>query len=192
MPLETPTFIQAVPWERERAVLAAKLRLQTGGTVIWDEEHSGLATWMKVLEAMGEGAGILLEDDVILTSNWRQKIETVISHHPRSIIRFWSDLEADVTEGSRWKPGKTFFANLCVYYPPTYARQQLEWCRKRSLKSWNKLHDHVTGLWLDSRGEDYWLQVPSLVQHRGDLKSVAAPRRPLGRVSRTFETEAAQ
>lgn len=188
--MTTATFIQSVPWDRERAVLAGKLRLQTGAEIVWDEKHSGLETWLKALEAMGDAPAILLEDDVILAKNWREKIEVVIAERPQTLIRFFSNLPDDVTIGSREMPGESFYVNLCVYYPAGYARQIREWVGDRRLAGWQKLHDHVTGEWLKRRGESYWLQVPSLVQHRGDLRSVTAPRRPLNRVSRTFKEDA--
>lgn len=190
MSTDTPTLIQAVPWEPERTKIAVQLARDTGGEIIWDQDYSGLETFLRVLEAAGDGPMILLEDDVMLAVHWRSRVEAVIEQHPQRMILFFSMREKDSVLGSRLMEPETYYSTLCAYFPPTYAAQIREWVGDRRPSLWKQFHDHVPGAWLNTqrKGERYWLQVPSLVQHRGDLPSVATPKdRRRNRVSPSFE-----
>lgn len=184
----TPVFIQAVPWEPVRTKNAIELTRVTGGQVIWDQDFSGLETFLKVLEAAGDGPFILLEDDVILAKDWRRRVEVVIRKHPKMLILFFSMHPIDMVMGSRRMEPDTYYSTLCAYFPPTYAARIRAWVGDRRPAYLKQFHDHTPGAWLKAErpGERYWLEVPSLVQHRGDLESVTASRRK-NRLSPSFE-----
>lgn len=179
--MTTPVVIQAVPWDARRSVRAIRLAEETGGIIVWDQSHSAWETWLRVLEAMESGPAIVLEDDVRLCDDWRERIEESIAERPDSVIRFFSQ-----GGPGGWRPGSAYYCNPCSYLPRGAAESLLEWIRSHDTTHLHDLHDHSVGEWLHSRGEDYWTHVPSLVQHES-LPSLIDPHRPLHRESPTFK-----
>lgn len=194
----TPVFIMAVPWEPRRVHRVKTLRVDAGQPceVVWDEEHDAMDTWLRLLARIDAGptrSGIVLEDDVQLTVDWRLKVEAVIRQvrdapAPNALIQFYSARKADLTRGSRWEPGRSYLMNQCHYLPPGMAHDLLGFA-----PGWIDAHpEHPTGHdlliadFLRSTGQRYWLQVPSLVQHE-PWRSEINPRRSSARQSPTFE-----
>jgi hypothetical protein len=180
-----PAFIQAVPWWPERTANAVALARQTQGRIVWDTDHSAFDTHKDLLAAMGDGPGLMLEDDVDLAPDWRRRVEEVIAVRPRQVVRFYSSYPDDATLGSRSLPGKEYAMNLCTYLPATYAATLLRWMGDRRPRAWLDYHDFVLGQWLDRRHEEFWNHVPSLVQHRRG-RSLVKPGRSMNRQSGTF------
>lgn len=179
--------IQAVPWRQERKDNAEKLASETNGLIVWDENRSGYKTFLRVLEALGDDGGWVLEDDVRLTSNWAQKASTVVSEHPGLVIRAFS-----LWTTSGLLPGISYYALPCAYFPPGVPKSILEFSKTLTpaqikTEALEQVHDHLVGLWLHSEGLSYWLETPSLVQHM-EWRSLIDPRgRELSRLSPTFE-----
>jgi hypothetical protein len=186
--MNTPTFIQAVPWVPQRAKHAEWLATAAGEPteIVWDSEHSAFATYRDVLTAMGDDAAILLEDDAVLTEGWREKIEQVIESRPDRVIRFFemSKFERTWEPGLHERPGRGFGSNVCVYYPAGIAAQFLQWSAERAGPD-EKYHDLLFGKFLHAAQIDYLLHVPSLVQHQ-PWTSTVMPGRSRKRQSRTF------
>lgn len=185
--MTTRTLIMAVPWQEERAARARALQAQTGGEIVWDETRHAFKTWRKVLRTVGDGPAIILEDDVILAPRWREQVEAALEGHRDHVVQFFSMRKKDLTEGSRWEPGRTYSGTPCYYLPAGEARELLDYS-----KDWVRRHpEHPTGYDLTmadsmkARGVDYWLHVPSLVQHER-WASAINPRRPRWRQSKTF------
>lgn len=185
----TPVYIMAVPFIMERVKNAKRLADETGGTVVFDQTRNIMDTYVLVMEAAGEGPCIVLQDDVYLHPEWRERVEGEIDKHPDSIIQFFSLKKRDATLPPRWEPGKKYFWNQCYYlpkgYPPLLAEAAREWQRKYPRHTGD---DTCMAAWLDERGEDYWHYAPSLVQHMPWTSSVYTPRSPL-RQSPSFEEE---
>lgn len=188
--MTTPAFIMAVPWKVEREQRALGLAGLIGATVIWDEHHDPMETLGRAFAAMGEGPALLMEDDVILHRDWRERVERVIAGHPDSVCQFFSQRRGDLErqKGSRWEPGRSFIANLCVYLPAGMPPQLLD-----RLDGWAERHpedptacDFVIREHLAETRQRYWMEVPSLVQHETWHSSIN-PRRPRNRISQTFE-----
>ena len=184
----TKAFIRAVPWDEQRAANARELRRAAGaGIIVWDAERHAYQTFLDALWLAQGGAAIHLEDDVQLTAGWRDKAEAVIAAHPEQVIQFYSDRAADVTTGSRAEPGRTFLMGQCFYVPARLAGSLPAFA-----ESWPGRAQDPTGIdlavraFLASRGESYWLHVPSLVQHR-PWRSAISSRRTAPRTSRTFQ-----
>lgn len=158
-------------------------------TWIVDQKRDAMDTFIRSLEAAGTGRVVHMEDDILLCKDFEVKINAAILEHPSSVIQFFSMRGADLTQGSRWEPGRTFLMNQCFYLPEGYSADLLEFAH-----GWTRYQEHPTGYdilmqdWLKSRKERYWLHVPSLVQHR-DCKSEISPRRSSRRQSTTFEGE---
>ena len=183
-------FIQAIAWDSRRAANARKLARLTGGTIVWDSDHSGgLSTFLRVLEAMAgsdHGGGWIMEDDVELCNDWCARAAAVVADHPRKVIRAFS-----LTTTCGEIPGLGFYSTACSYFPPGAPRMILDFYENlnphiRRHEALEQLHDHLVGLWLDSRGDTYWLHSPSLVQHKAWPSTIDPYGRELIRRSPTF------
>lgn len=183
----TKTVIMAVPWDQQRVRSARDLHQATGGTVVWDQHHDAFETWQRVLAEAGRDPVIILEDDVVLAENWRNRIEAVIGLHRPNVIQFFSMRQADETVGSRWEPGRTFRMNQC-YYLPFRAAEDL-WAYSQTWRE--RRPEHPTGYditmaeWMRQSSLRYWLSVPSLVQHQPWASAIGGRSR--GRQSGTFQ-----
>ena len=186
----TRELIMGVPWVQERVKSVAEIRRQVPeAEPVWDEKRDAMDTWRKVLRTAGDDPVVILEDDITLTANWRTRVEAAIKEHPDSIIQFFSMRKADLTKGSRWEPGRTFMMNQCYYLPATYARQLLDYSQgwEQANPEYRTGYDITMARWMQENKLRYWVNVPSLVQHRA-WKSEIQPKRPRNRQSSTFET----
>lgn len=181
-------LIQAIPWEQNRVKRAVSLSRQTGGRIVWDRAQDAFDTWQSVLKEAGTDAVVILEDDVELAPRWRIQVEKAVAVRPESVIQFFSMRQKDLTEGSRWEPGRTFMMNQCYYLPEGLAGELLEYSRTwldRYPEEPNA-YDMTMAKYMQERGMKYWLHVPSLVQHEKWVSEIHS-RRPRGRQSKTFE-----
>lgn len=156
-----------------------------GAVVIYDTNRNAMDTFRAALAAAGDGPAVHMEDDIILTRRFTEKVEAAIAERPHMPIQFFSMRKADLTVGSREEPGRTFLMGQCFYLPAGMSRELLAY-------RWPRLREHPTGLdlmvadFMRERRMRYWLHVPSLVQHRRG-KSLIDPRRSSYRQSFTFE-----
>lgn len=147
-----------------------------------DQRQNPGLSFIGAMRAAGPDAVLHMEDDVILTSNFREKVEAVIAKLPKTMIQFFGIRGADLTVGSRWDT--RFLWTQCFYMPPGWSAEIV-----RYFPTWrgDKLHnyDSMVGHWLNENRLRYWIHVPSLVQHR-EAKSAIDPRRSSKRQSKTF------
>lgn len=145
-------------------------------------------TFLAALRMAGDDPCVHMEDDVILTVDFRQKLEAVIEARPASIIQFFSMRKADREVGSRWD--NAFMMNQCFYLPAGYSRLLADfhptWERRIECPGG---YDIMMQDWMRQRKERYWIHVPSLVEHREE-RSIAEPKRSPKRQSLTFEDPA--
>jgi hypothetical protein len=151
-----------------------------------DTQRDVWGNFDRALRMQGDDPAIQLEDDIVLTRNFREKAQAVIDSKPASVISFFSMRKDDLTIGSRWD--RNFLMLQCTYLPATYARLLREfrvtWVRTDA-------GPHIGGCdtmirnFLQSRREKYWISVPSLVEHRV-VKSRINPIRSSKRQSKTF------
>ena len=134
--------------------------------VVTDTTRSCLDTFIAQLDVIGPDPALRMQDDIILTMDFLAKATQEIHEHPTSVIQFFSMRADDVTVGSRWD--RSYMMNQCCYLPHGYAVLLAEFAPK-----WRAKHpehpnadDTMLNDWLRSRKEQYWLSVPSLVQHR--------------------------
>lgn len=186
----TPTYIMSVPWLQERVKRTKQLRDQIGAIVVWDQTHNAMDTFRLMLErivADGDPACIILEDDIILCENWRERVEEVIAQRPHQICQFFSMEKEESARrlGSRECLGSGFIANLCVYLPAGYASQILahSYPYVEANPTMATANDFVIRDLLKRRKENYWLEVPNLVQHEERWKSSVNPKRTARRRS---------
>lgn len=150
-----------------------------------DRRRDGFDTLDLALEMAGDDPAVHLEEDILLTRGFRDKLEAEIARQPSTVIQFFSMRKADLTEGSRWDNNYLMFQ--CTYMPEGYSREFREFAQH-----WHRQHpEHPGGMdlafrdFLKARRERYWIVVPSLVDHR-EAKSILDPRRSSKRQSKTF------
>lgn len=180
MPLRL--IIRAVP---ERADCIAYLRRHLPyAEWCFDERRDAWDTFIRALRMAGEDPAVHLEEDILLTRQFRAELDTAIAEYPFAVQQFFSMRKADVTHGTRWD--RNYLMNQCFYLPPTYSRQVADYAA-----TWPRRAEHPTGTdtmlndFLKHRKEGYLLRVPSLVQHR-EIKSAINARRSSKRQSLTF------
>jgi hypothetical protein len=195
--MTTPTYVMSVPWIQDRVRRTKQLHQDIGAIVVWDETRNAMDTFRRMLELIveaGDEPAIILEDDIILCTNWRERVEAVIAEHPNQICQFFS-MESEESArwlGSRECRGSGFIANLCVYLPAGYASQLLahSYTYVEEHPEHPTANDFVIRDWLQRRKEKYWLEVPNLVQHESDWVSSVNVRRPRGRKSNFWVEDA--
>jgi hypothetical protein len=171
----------------ERAANARELRRATGGHIVWDVSHDGHETLMTALRMAVSIPAIHLEDDIVLTSRWREKIEAVIAEHPDVVCQFFSRRKADLEVGSRWQPGRDWVNAQCFYMPARLSRGLVDF-----LPGWQAatdkpiLFDLGIAAYLKERKERYWLSCPSLVDHRVWRSAANPGNQPDHRPARNF------
>jgi len=170
---------------RQPCILYLKSLLPQAEFMI-DVHGNAMAGFLCALRVSGADAVVHMEEDVIITSNFTKKIESVISKYPNNVIQFFSMRDKDITVGSRYEPGRTFCMGQCFYLPAGYSAAVLKYWDR-----WPNKTRHPTGLdlmvgdFLKSRGEKYLISVPSLVNHRC-TRSLIDPRRSSKRGARVF------
>lgn len=71
-----------------------------------------VAQFLRAMTAAGNRPSLQMEDDVILTQGFREKVRAAIEERPDSVIQFFSMRKDDLTVGSRWD--RAFTMNQCV------------------------------------------------------------------------------
>lgn len=145
-------------------------------------------TYLKSCE-MGLGDDSLnMEDDIILTSNFLEKVMEVINKTPGKVITFFT-LKQSIKETTEM-PGKTFCMMQCVYQPAWFNKGILEyyplWKETEKGKQPGHAIDYMAADFMAEKRVTYILHQPSLVQHQ-ELKSRIDPRRSSKRQSKTFK-----
>jgi len=152
--------------------------------VCWDSTRNAMNTFLDSLRVAGDDAVIHMEDDAVLATNFRERVEEEIAKQPDKVIQFFSMRKGDIEIGSRWDGN--FLAAVCFYFPEGYSKELLSY-----FPVWGNRKAHPTGLdtmigdWLKKRKERYWVVVPNLADHQIG-KSAIDSRRSSKRVSKTF------
>ena len=84
-----------------------------------DKEHKPVESFIKQLEIISEENSVLLEDDLILCKNFKQKIEEIINQFPDKIINFFTFPQVYF----QTREFKKFLWNQCTYYPKNISKQ---------------------------------------------------------------------
>jgi hypothetical protein len=179
--MSTRIIVRCVP-ERPRFIAYLRERL-TNTLFYFHPQRGDMLSYRGALTQAGKTAVVLMEDDVILTRDFRRKLERVIAEHRREVVQFFSMRQADVDVGSRYD--RNFLMGQCVYLPAGYSQALLTWHWPGEAEQDGSGSDLLLSDWLKSRNEPYWIHVPSLVDHRQG-RSVIDPRRSSKRQSKTF------
>jgi hypothetical protein len=179
----TRIIIRAVP-ERKEFIDYLRRNLPNAEWCVDDgPNRNAYDNFMRALAMAGDDPCVHMEEDVILTKDFWSKISQIISSNPDRVTQFFSMRSADLTTGSRWD--NNFISTLCFYMPGMNGEIMSYG------KSWAGKAKDPTGFdlmvrdYLKSKKLRYWINIPSLVEHR-IAKSVIDPRRSSKRQSRTF------
>lgn len=78
-----------------------------------DTEHKPIESFIEQLEQISEYDSVLLEDDLILCKDFKNKIEEVINKYPNKIINFFYHQD----EYYQTREAMEYSNNQCTYYP---------------------------------------------------------------------------
>jgi len=153
-----------------------------------DTTQSAWDTFYRALLQAGHDAALHMEDDIILTQGFNEKVESVIASMPDTAIQFFSMRKADLTEGSRWD--NSFLMAQCFYLPAGWSRRMSEYMLRQDRDDPKLLYkeplDMVVRFYFKKvEKKKYWIHCPSLVDHL-EGKSVIDPKRSSKRQSKTF------
>ena len=78
-----------------------------------DKEHKPVESFIKQLEIISDCDAVLLEDDVFLCKDFKNRIESIIKKYPNKVINFftkpWEYFKTGIHDEFSW--------NQCTYYP---------------------------------------------------------------------------
>jgi GR25 family glycosyltransferase involved in LPS biosynthesis len=136
----------------------------------------------------GDDACVQMDDDIVLTSNFKSRIEEVISQYPNDIIQFFSMRSKDLTVGTRYEPLSNFMMQQCYYLPKGVAKQIYEYSKKFYEETTDIYcpSDFVIANWGKINKVKYLIYCPSLVDHMQEVSKIDR-RRSSKRQSKTFK-----
>ena len=129
-----------------------------------DTEHKPIKSFINQLKYISSNDSILLEDDLILCKNFKERIEEIVAQYPNSVINFYeSPHDFYFTEERR---GIKYRFNQCTYYPKGVSKliaDKMEeiWPRYQNIKQYDFLQAYA----MDELGMSYLSYRPCLVQH---------------------------
>lgn len=127
-----------------------------------------------------------LEDDIILTVNFLEKIEAAIAERPDTLIQFFSMRGADWSKGARLENGSNYLMAQCSYFPAGYSKSFVSLYENRNFSRETPIEpDTAIRGFLQSIKAKYFIYIPSLVQHRVCVSAIDR-RRSSKRQSYTF------
>ena len=171
-----------------RAGIVDYLRKHIPGLeVVWDKKRYAPDTWMRSLEQIDNAVGgAIIEDDIVLTKGFYEKIQQEVQKRPKDFIQFFTRRKEDVASGSRYKTGRSFTNSPCVYYPPGSAAELIQYAENHPRWTTDPTgYDLLISDYLTEKRLKYWIVVPNIVDHLS-LVSAIDPRRSKNRKSTTF------
>lgn len=153
------------------------------------DNHIALFSWCVNSDADGI---IVLEDDVQLCKNFKDRAFAIIEKHPNEVVSMFESACSKKELHSEYRNGGRFAWNQCNYYPKEicklFADENLlhdfiEYY-KTTGAVWNYPIDTYQAWVLGKHGINYWMEVPFLVQHLSMKSNFKG--RPMNRQSRFF------
>ena len=133
-----------------------------------DTEHKAVKSFIEQLEYISDSDAVLLEDDIELCNNFKERIEKAISEYPDRVINFFSQPRTFF----KTKEFQTFYFNQCTYYPKGVSKKLAEIMRRIEEKHPNKYqYDVLESMALKELKMKHIQYRPVLVQHL-DFKSL--------------------
>lgn len=126
-----------------------------------DKEHNSGKAFLEQLQYIStlDCDAVILEDDIILCNNFKERIEKVISEHPSDIINFFTDPMKYFDS----QYSIDFIYNQCTYYPKGIIGNIPKIIIKRHFQ--NKSQEVMMKRYLSSTCSKHYRYRPCLVQH---------------------------
>lgn len=115
--------------------------------------------FIEQLEYIKNEDAVLLEDDIILCNNFKNRIESIIEKHPKDIINFFTFPDQWKEEGYENK----FRYNQCTYFPKEKTQKLLSVIHRYNLKDFSA--EHILSNSLTILKLKHYVYRPFLVQH---------------------------
>lgn len=126
-----------------------------------DYNHQPVTSFINQLDYISEWDSILLEDDVLLCSDFKNIIEGVIKEYPDTIINFFTRPQEYFTTHYN----DYFVYNQCTYYPKGVAKDLADEMRRIYRLKPNLQYDVLENIALEKLGISHLQYRPCIVQH---------------------------
>lgn len=126
-----------------------------------DKEKKPVESFISQLKYISQFNSVLLEDDLILCKDFKDKIEDVIRQYPNDIINFFYNPSTYFTTNY----SSNFCWNQCTYYPKGIALQVAEEMSRVRKNLPNMQYDMLENVALQNLGMRHVQHRPCLVQH---------------------------
>jgi len=154
--------------------------------IVTDYQQNAMMSYLRALRLAGDDPVVLLEDDIVLTKDFQNKLLRAVQGREDVLCQFFSMRKKDLTIGSRMEPGSSFMMDQCIYVPGGMALRIFEFWKGWPRKAESPYGcDTMKAAFLKANKLRYYIHVPSLVDHRIS-KSMIDPRRSSKRQSYTF------
>jgi len=154
--------------------------------VVWDQKQDAMDTFMRAWKEYPDKPSLRLQDDIILTENFMDKVTDIIEQYPDDVLQFFSMRKADLEVGTRWENGSTWLMNQCHYLPAGMAGEihkfGLNWA---GLEDAPTADDLLMRDYFKTNKIKYQIIVPNLVDH-AQVYSAINRKRSRFRNSKTF------
>lgn len=124
-----------------------------------DTEHKPIESFISQLEQISEYDSVLLEDDLILCKDFKNKIEEVINKYPNKIINFFYHQD----EYYQTRESNEYSNNQCTYYPKGIGKLIAK--EMKNFITYSNQYSWIESLALDKLHITHIQYRPCLVQH---------------------------
>lgn len=162
--------------------------------VIFANRQNVFDKHIELFEIEDEYDGIvILEDDVLLCNDFKNKCEAVIEKHIDEVVSMFESALSKSELHSEYRRGGRFAWNQCNYYPKSVCKLLSDEGMMPKFKNyfytklnepWNYPIDRYIAFVLGYHGLSYWMEVPFLVQHMSIKSNFKG--RPINRQSKYF------
>jgi len=124
-----------------------------------DKDHQPLESFLKQYEYIKQFDSVVLEDDLVLCKNFKERIMKIINEHPDDYINFF----CYPVNYFQSRYSSVFTWQQCVYRPKSKASLVLE--KMKTLNNGNIPTDDLEGMALFSLRMENYQPRPCIVQH---------------------------
>lgn len=160
---------------KERAEFIPYLKEKLGDVpVVWDNKNDLWDTCRRawcVARALGYEYSLVIQDDALITWNFREKAESLLSED--RIFSFYLSrlLEQRVLMAEEHKQNmvvsEMIFNEVAICMPTKYVSEMVAYCDEHEATT-----DQEIGRWARRAGKKIYYPIPSLVSHRAQAESI--------------------
>lgn len=169
-------IVRHVSWSPERDVVVESMKREIPNLEVFvDRHHDWYRAFFDVCDMINSTGAVLLENDVLLCRNFRERIEAIIDEKGKDeVISFFE--KPKVWLPTAYVGGSNFSWMQCLYLPPGVpgrARQYLDEFRTNRPKQFRGVSVDIFLSYVFVKEKiKYWRIRPCMVQHL-DLRSLS-------------------